>query len=255
MANKNTPGSRAEQKASTQARRQARQEKAAREAAALKAKQKARRRGEIGLIIGVVAVVALIVGGVAWALWQSERSSDSGANPANTHDTYAIAFGEEDAETQVVIYEDFLCGYCQDLEELITPSVDAAVDAGTLRIEYRPVAILGNDSEATANAVGVVLDEEGLETAKAFHDALYDPSRATDLSDDGLVELAVSVGADESAVRPGIEDDKFEGWVKRATDEFSQQNYGGTPTVLLNGEVVGGSSIQDVAQQVLAAIQ
>lgn len=260
MASKNTPSSRAEQKAAAQSRRTARQDKTARAAEVLREQQKARKRQERMIVIGVVAVIALIVGLVAWALWNSNNNSDKTDDaPANVTDTYALSVGSDEAERTVTIYEDFLCPACGVLEQAATPILDQAVEDGTARVEYRPVSILGPDySMESANAFAVVLDTAGPEVAKEFHDTLYaeQPGEGGNLpGDDWLIEKAVEAGADEDAIRSGIEDVKFERWVEKATDEFSKAGHTGTPTVLVDGEVVAGQTMQEIVANLQAALQ
>jgi protein-disulfide isomerase len=123
-------------------------------------------------------------------------------------------------------------------------------------VEYRPVSILGRISDysmRSANAFAVVLDTAGPEVAKEFHDLLYaeQPSESgPQPDDDWLVEKAVEAGAEESEVRAGIEDLAFEGWVENATDAFSKAGHTGTPTVLVDGEVVDS---QEAVQAITAA--
>lgn len=255
---KNKPGSRAEQKAAAQARRTARQDRAAKAAEALKAQQKARKRQERLIVVGVIVAIVLIVGLVAWALSRSNDTSATSGPPDNVHDTYALAVGEEDAEHTVVIYEDFMCPACGAFEATVGEDLGQAVEDGTARVEYRPVEILGDYSMRAANALAVVLDTSGVEVAKEFHDILYaeQPSEGGGNApdDDWLVEKAVEAGAEEDDVRPGIEDKSFEGWVERATDDFSKAGHTGTPTVLLDGEVIGGSTMGEVAQNLFAGL-
>ena len=93
-------------------------------------------------------------------------------------------------------------------------------------------------------AISVVLEESGPEVAKAFHDLLFDnqPSESGPFPDDDqLVEWAVEAGADEDAVRPGIEDMAFEGWVEAAGDAASKAGVNSTPTFLINGKKYSGA--------------
>ena len=127
-----------------------------------------------------------------------------------------------------MVYEDFLCPFCGQLESTVRDQLDAAVEAGEVNVEYRPLPFLERISDyspESANAFAVVLDASGPEVAKAFHDLLFDnqPSEEGPFPDaDDLVDLAVEAGATEADVRPGIEDMAFEGWVDAADDAASQ---------------------------------
>jgi protein-disulfide isomerase len=147
------------------------------------------------------------------------------------------------------------------LENEAGDALSAAVEDGRARVEFRPVNFLsryGDFSMDAANAFAVVLDAEGAEVAKAFHDAVYADQPAEDGDHPGsewLIEKAVEAGASEEAVTAGIEEGTFEGWVDNATGAASEAGVNGTPTVLLDGEPVPGSTIGEVAANLEAGLQ
>ena len=135
--------------------------------------------------------------------------------------------------------------------------LEAAVEAGDVKVEYRPLPFLERISDYSpeaANAFAVVLEESGPEVAKAFHDLLFDnqpPESGPFPDEDDLVEWAVEAGAEEDAVRPGIEDMAFEGWVEAAGDAASKAGINSTPTVLVDGEKVEGETLQEIAAKMV----
>lgn len=263
---KNTPkkspqASRADQKASAQARRTARQEKAARAAAALKAQQQSRKRRE-RLIVGGVVVALLAIIGIGWFVQDRRDAARADADvPANAVDEFALGVGDPEAPHTLEIYEDFLCPSCATFEQTADSALEAAAEDGQVYVKYLPFELLdrfGDYSKESANAFAVVLDESGPEVAKEFHDLLYadQPSESGPFPDtDWLVEKAVEAGAEEDAVRPGIEDMVFEDWVANATSNALDDNdVGGTPTVRLDGEDVEGDSYDEMLQNILDAV-
>ncbi|MDR6173294.1 protein-disulfide isomerase [Nocardioides zeae] len=170
---------------------------------------------------------------------------------------YGFAFGDPDAEHRVVIYEDFLCPFCGALEAASSDRLTQLVDSGDVVVEYRVFNLLGRVSDyslRSANAMAVVMDAAGPDAAKTFHDLLYDqqPSeRGPFPDDDWLVDQAVVAGADEDAVRPGIEDLAFEDWVEEAGTAATDNGVQGTPTVLVDGQQVGGATIDEITQNIL----
>ncbi|HEY1134681.1 MAG TPA: thioredoxin domain-containing protein [Nocardioides sp.] len=173
---------------------------------------------------------------------------------------YGFAFGDPDAAHRVVVYEDFLCPFCGALEASTSDQLTELVDSGEIVVEYRVFNLLGRISDyslRSANAMAVVMDAAGPEAAKTFHDLLYDQQPAESgpyPDDDWLVEQAVVAGADEDAVRPGIEDLAFEDWVGEADDAAVDNGVQGTPTVLVDGTEIGGSTIEEMTQNILAAV-
>lgn len=233
-----------------------------RAAAAVREQQReeARRRNTMyGVVAGVLVLV--LVGGFLWM--RSTDSSDDIDAPAAGSE-HGLTIGETDAPHQVVIYEDFLCPFCGELESATREGLTQAAADGKVLVEYRPFELLsrfGDYSRRSTNAFAVVLDAEGPEVAKEFHDLLFENQPAEDAdpfpSDDQLVEWAVEAGATEDAVRPGIEDLAQAEWVDAATDAAMEAGVQGTPTVLLDGQAFGGDSanVDDLADSLLDAVE
>jgi len=234
------------------------QDRSARAAAAMaEAKRRERKRN---MVIGaaVVVVLVVIVGVIAVV---TTRSGEVDAAEAGASE-YGLTIGSDDAPRQVVIYEDFLCPFCGELEATAGEDLSQLAEDGDVQVEYRPISILGQISDYSPealNAFFVVLDESGPEVAKAFHDALYadQPSEQGPFPDtDDLVATAVDAGADEDAVRPGIEGMSMQDKVDAAGKEAQDANVRGTPTVLLDGQQFNdGSTAQDLGTNLVDEIR
>lgn len=211
-------------------------------AAALVAEQRSReqRRARLNIAAVVAVILVIVVGG-----FLINRTRDSTADvttQAAGSGGYGVTVGQQSAPNEVVIYEDFLCPYCGQLEAASHDQLAQLAADGEVLLEYRPVAILGDDySVPAANAFKVVLDAAGPEVAKKFHDLLYEnqPEEGADSypGSDFFVEQAVAAGASETDVRQGIEDESQQSWVEDATKKFHDDGLQGTPTILLNGKV------------------
>ena len=252
MAQKKTSHRTADEKAATQAKREARRARTDRAKVASEERRKAEKRKQQLTRVGVVAgVLVLLVGGYFFV--SSLGSDKADTPPAGASGDYGLVLGEPDAPRAVVIYEDFLCPFCGQLEQAVGEQLDAAVEAGEIKVEYRPLGFLARISDyspQSANAFAVVLDSSGPEVAKEFHDLLYadQPSEEGPFpDDDDLVALAVEAGAEEADVRPGIEDMAFEGWVDGANDAASKADVNSTPSVFVDGELVEGQSVDEIA--------
>ena len=134
--------------------------------------------------------------------------------------TIGVVVGDASAPHTVTVYEDFQCPICHEFEGRAGDRLRKAVDAGRIRLDYRMVAFLDDASTTdystrALNAAAVVLDTSGRDVFLEFHDLLFEhqpPEGSAGLSDAQLVRYAVRAGADESAVRPGIEDLTFRQW-------------------------------------------
>ncbi len=258
MAQKKTSHRTAEEKAAAQAKREARRTRTERSREQAEERRKAAQRKQQLTRVGLVAgVLVLIVGGYFFV---SNLGSDKPTTaPAGASGTYGLVVGDADAPQEIVVYEDFLCPFCGQLELTVRDRLDAAIEAGEVSVEYRPLPFLeGIDdySPESANAFAVVLNESGPEVAKAFHDLLFDnqPSEQGPFPDsDELVDLAVEAGAAEADVRPGIEDMAFEGWVDAAGEAASKAGVNSTPTVLIDGETATGQTIGEIAAEMVGS--
>jgi protein-disulfide isomerase len=221
-------------------------------------RERVRRAWTIGV---VAALLAIVVGGY---LVQSTRDASGRAAtvPAGVTDTYGVVVGDASAPHTVTVYEDFQCPICHDFEGTAGDRLRKAVDAGRIRLDYRMVAFLDDASTTdystrALNAAAVVLDTSGQDVFLEFHDLLFDhqpPEGSAGLSDAQLVRYAVRAGADESAVRPGIEDPTFRQWAVNAASQMSRDGVNGTPTVLVDGEMQAEPTLQSSIDAALRAI-
>ena len=256
-----------------------RQERAAL-AAKMVAEQKAKQRratllkvagviGAMAVIIAVCVVVGIKAGG------DSGDAADQKLVPAGDS-KYGMTVGDATAPHQVIMYEDFLCPVCQAFEQADGDQLQKLADEGKVYLDYRPFHLLSPDySTQAANAFFVVWKESGEEVALKFHDLLYycpnsdhtaatcnqpdeqTPSVAPNGNDSlqNLVDLAVQAGADKDDVETKILNGENDSMVTKATNEAYAAGVNGTPTVFLDGEQVQGTTVLEVAQNLLKALQ
>lgn len=225
------------------------------------AQERAEKRRRLLMIGGVAALFVVIIGSAILVSVLNKEEVDA---PAAGESEYGVSIGDADAPHQVVIYEDFVCPFCGQLEAQTRDQLADLADEGKVLVEYRPFDLLsesiGSDYPIRAtNAFAVVLDASGADVAKELHDLLFknQPSESGPFpSDDDLVDLAVEAGAEESDVREGIEDLAMEDWVTDATEAARDANVNGTPTVLIDGEqVTDYRSVDDLADQIIEAVE
>ncbi|WP_028642924.1 DsbA family protein [Nocardioides sp. URHA0020] len=239
-------------------------DRTARAAAALAEQQRQERRRRNLMIGGVVGVILAIVLVGFFVQRSLDTSTDVNADPAGSSSEFGVTIGPDDAPNKVVIYEDFLCPYCGELEKKTRDDLAQLAADGKVQVEYRPFDLLGGGdpksySVRSAGAFSIVLDKATPEIAKKFHDLLYEnqPEESGPFpKSSALADLAVEAGADESAVRSAIEGDEGTPWVTRATKAADDAGVRSTPTILLNGEVFqDGTTIDDLAAGLIAKLQ
>jgi protein-disulfide isomerase len=236
--------------------------RAQRAAAALMAQERRERARRRWIVVGVVVAVVLVVA-VGFAIQSARDTSGEAATaPSGVTEGYAVVVGQDSAPRTVTVYEDFQCPICHDFELKTRDRLHRAVADGKIRLDYRMVSFLDRASTTeystrALNAAMVVLDASGTDVFVRFHDLLYDHQPAegsAGLSDDQLVKYAVQAGADESAVRPGIEDETFRQWTVNATNQMSKDGVKGTPTVFVDGKPQPGGDLQSAIDAALGAI-
>lgn len=236
-------------------------DRAERAAAALLEQQRRERRRTALTAGGVILAMIVIIGGGFLINQMRDSSKDiGGAAPAAGSGDFGVTIGDKDAPNTVVMYEDFLCPFCGELESVTDTELATLADDGKVRVEYRPFNLLNTDySVASAAAFKVVLDASGPEVAKKFHDLLYadQPSEQGPFPDsDWLVDKAVEAGATESDVRAGIENGDGNDWVDKATQAASDAGVQSTPTILLNGKLFqDGRTVDDLVANLLAQLR
>lgn len=243
-------------KKQSHATRQANLQHAKERAAAIRAEQERKERRTRALVVAAAVIgVLLVVVAIAVGLQQGGNGEgQTSSPPANAVDGYALAMGSADAPVTVTVYEDMMCPYCGQFEQVSSDRLKELADSGDVEVRYHVVSFLDGASEdrystRAANALAVVLDTAGAEVAVEFHDALFanQPEEGgPGLSDEEMIGLAVEAGADEAAIAGPIADLKFEPWVEDATEAWSQEGFSGTPTVTVNGEKVDFTSAEDL---------
>jgi protein-disulfide isomerase len=214
-------------------------DRVARAAAAMaeQRRQEARRRN---LMVGGVVVAILAVVAIGYFISRSlDTTTDVSAPAAGSE--FGLTIGPDDAPHEVIIYEDFLCPFCGELEAASRDDLAQLAADGKVQVEYRPFNLLsraGDYSARSAGAFSIVLDKSGADVAKKFHDLLYEnqPSESGPFPDNAaLVKLAVQAGATEAADKAGVSS---------------------TPTVLLDGQVFTDyTNMQDLASNLIEQLQ
>lgn len=214
----------------------------------MQAAQRAKEQRRRNLIIGGLAIAVIVVVVGLGILFMSNRD-DTGASstaPAGLTEDNGVVRGDSDAPVQVVMYEDFQCPACKQMEDLIGDTLTQNVDSKSISVEYRPIAFL--DSQSTTDystralaTAACTLDESGSDTFFALHDLLFANQPAeggSGLTDAELASLAEQAGADKAAVEDCQSSGTFDSWTRAATDAWSKAGFTGTPTILVDGEKV-----------------
>ncbi|MGC5617401.1 DsbA family protein [Georgenia sp. Z1491] len=151
---------------------------------------------------------------------------------------YPTAVGEADAEVTMVVFEDYLCSYCQAMATQSMPELQDLVDDGTLRIEYRDVGVLAQQSLTLAEAAWAAGQQDGF---IEYHDALMaEPMQAAQVTTEALVERATEVGLDAEQFAADLEDPATAEQIRANGRLATDLELTGTPTTVVGGYVMVG---------------
>jgi protein-disulfide isomerase len=233
--------------------------------AAEREREKARERRRRTLIVGatVVCVLALAaVIGVIAANSGGDKTDTSrpvaAPSGATGQDSLVIPVGQHTAKPTLTVWEDFRCPACKSFEDTYRSTIHELTAAGKLRVEYRLATLIdknmrGSGSLRAANAAACAQDAGKF---TAYHDVLYEnqPQETDDaFADNGrLIELARKVdGLVTSTFETCVNDGRHDSWVAKSDQAFQDGNFGGTPTILLNGKNIYGDQQNPLTPQKL----
>jgi protein-disulfide isomerase len=242
---------------SKQGRELARTEKAA----AIRADEARKERNKrVAVIAGVVVLLcAVIAAGTWYGSGSGEKAPTASTTAPVAAGTTSIKVGDPSAPVKVVVYEDFQCPYCRELESSTRDFLRENAAKGKVYVEYQPINLLSQlpYSAEALNAWAAVLRHASPRAALELHDLLYDhqpyeqdSAKVTDSQIAGWVKEA---GGDNSAVRTAMatKDDAFFSTVDQL---MSTAHIDSTPTVLVDGTQLSGASVPDLVNQIEDAV-
>jgi len=207
------------------------------------------------VVVGVSAVAVALFAGIAFFIANSARvpTLDQAHAPASAVASGGIPVGTagvagKDVPTNAVrvdIYQDFMCPYCAQFEQINAADIDTLRKAGTIAVYYHQISILDRYSAGTkystrsANAAAVVAaraPDRYLEFARALY-SNQPAENSSGLSDPTIALLAAGAGVPKD-VADSFVDGEFTKWVIAATDRASQDGVGGTPAMAVDGTVL-----------------
>lgn len=249
--------------------------KTAREAAAAaraqaQATERARERKVrlIGAVVVLVVIGAMLSAVIITGKSKGPATNSAAALPTGvTKDTYGVKVGpawtaaNASSIPMLQIWEDFQCPACGQFEKSSGAALSALIDAGKVRVEFRPTIFIDekvrqqnlqagnpNSSLLATMAFGCAVDAG---KALEFHSQVF--SRQPSVEGQGyslatMNEAAQAAGITDAALTTFtscLTDKKYEGWVNNSYDLFSKEGVTSTPTGILNGKELPSDSLFD----------
>ncbi len=213
------------------------------------------RNRRLAIATGTLVLLAVVVATGVWVTAGRSSTPDpvAAGQPQVRAGEHSLLVGGADAPVTVVVYEDFLCPDCRQLDTSTRDFLRQDAARGTVRVEYRPFQMLPDDYSGRAlGAWAQVLEHGTPAQALRFHDLLYDEQpREQDASKPGvaaLQALARSAGVSDPTVLDtfGSPDAAYVAAARRSAARAGVRD---APTVLVDGKPLEAGTIQDLADR------
>jgi protein-disulfide isomerase len=141
--------------------------------------------------------------------------------------------GNANGTAQMVVFMDPFCGYCRRFHTTLNQVVK---EEPNLKVIVREIPFLSEKSEMVIRAM---LAAKTQNKYKEFQEALYktDPS----VTEHEILGLAKAVNMDSQKLQQDMENPALKELIKRNIHLAQQIHVSGTPTFILNGQIVAGA--------------
>lgn len=164
-----------------------------------------------------------------------------------------LAMGSPNAKVVLTEWSDFGCPYCARWATQTLPELQRFVDDGTLRIEYRDLAVMGEQSVPTAVAARAAGRQDRFWEFYSSVFAVGDAGAQPDHSTPRLMELARTAGVPDLArFEAELADPALREKVEQDTREAQQLGITSTPFFVVGTTVINGAR---PTQEFIAAIE
>ena len=202
----------------------------------------------IAFIIMVIIPAATLAVGTAIIIANTESppgETPQWAPPGETRTDQAQA-GEIPT---LVEFGDFQCPYCARFALGVLPALrNELIRNGTIRFEYRHYPFLGPESTNAAEAAECARDQNKFD---AYHDRIYQITAARErITRDRLEQIATETGLEMAQFNKCTEERTHQGRVRADREYGRELGVRGTPSLVMDGEILAWNSYQDLVNQV-----
>jgi protein-disulfide isomerase len=189
----------------------------------------------VAVAAAIVAVLVVVAGGGSDSSSETTTRAAAPSRPVLAGiPQHGTTLGKADAPVTVVVYEDPQCPYCAQWTLGTFPSVVRGyVRTGRVKLEYRGINILGQDSEKALRAIAATAAQNRLWN---MVDAVYRRQGAENsgwVTDEVLREAAVAAGVDADRMLAARDSAAVTRALTHAGIEANANRVQGTPTFVV----------------------
>jgi protein-disulfide isomerase len=241
--------------------KQGRDQNRTQRAAAIRAEQERKeRKRRLALVVGIVVLLGAIVAGGAWySSGGSAEPSTSSVTPQVKAGELGLQVGKSDAPVKVVIYEDFQCPFCRELESSTRTFLRENAAKGKVYVEYQPIHLLRDLPYSTRalNAFAAVLHSASPQAALKLHDLLFDnqpyEQDSGKVTDSQITAWVKQAGGDNATVRESMKTPD-ETYFNVVNQLMASKGIQSTPTVFVNDQELPATSVTDMVSAIEKAV-
>lgn len=208
----------------------------------------------MALFIGVVIFVTQSSGNATGDLntvsEPAESSSDNTAESEEEKDDLFASgriLGSPDATIVIKDFSDFRCPHCKNAAYNLTPQlIEEYVRPGIVRLEFIPVVVTNEEGLVGGLAALCAEDQNQF---WAYHDILFERQGEVEFNLENVTSFASELGMNLEEFNDCMISSKYTDQLVKNNDEFTASGGTGTPTFLVNDQiVVGGVEFETVKQ-------
>jgi protein-disulfide isomerase len=173
------------------------------------------------------------------------HANDPLATPAGHTSEGGVLVGRANAPKGMVLFEDPQCPYCREFEELNGALIAAAAVAGELAVEYRMRSFLGPESVRADNALALAAEAGGFDQLRRALFAAQPPEGTGGFTTEDLVRLGAQQGLTGQDFVSGVQEARYERWVRKQESLYQAEDPQGTPAAWLNGDPLDSGILFD----------
>ena len=162
-----------------------------------------------------------------------------------------LAMGRTDATIVMTEWADYRCPFCSIFAEETLPQLQSFIDDGTLRVEFRDLAIFGDESVKAATAARAAgAQGKYFEFAHELYAALPNEGHP-DIPDELVIGIVEGLGLDVDQFKKDWADPALEQAVTADSQEAQQLGVTSTPSFVVGSEFVAGAQPLEYFQQLI----
>ena len=171
--------------------------------------------------------------------------SDPVAAPSGHTPEGGVLVGNANARHEMILYEDPQCPFCRQFEELNGPVLTAAVEAGSLAVEYRMRCFLGAESVRADNALALAAEAGRFDQLRQALFSAQPPEGSGGFTTGDLLRIGADTGLTGTDYVAGVREARYEKWVLRRESLYQAQDPQGTPAAWLDGDPLDSEVLFD----------